>query len=167
MRISLTKLILFGLIGVLFAQCLFYYPNLPAMIATHFDEFGRPNEVMPKDMFMIFEIALLCLILSETFLIPFVIKRLPERMINIPNRAYWLADENRESFFATIRSRFEIFGVLLLVFFIVVNQIVFRSNVLRVPLPVWQFAGAFIIFIGAVIAWLLGFVRKFRVPVNI
>lgn len=160
------KLILFGLIGALAAQCLFYYPNLPAIVATHFDDFGRPNSLMPKDLFMIFELALLCLILSETFLIPFVIERLPTRMINIPNRTYWLADENRSAMFASIRSRFEILGVLLVAFFIVVNQIVFRSNVSRVPLPVWQFAGAFIIFIGAVIAWLIGFVRKFRIPAN-
>ncbi|MBK8150079.1 MAG: DUF1648 domain-containing protein [Acidobacteria bacterium] len=164
MRISITKLILFGLIGVFFAQMIFYYPNLGETVATHFDAVGQPNGLMPKRVFMTFEIALLLLLVSEALLIPLIIEKVPVRFLSIPNREYWLADERRAETFSSIRSFFEVLGVATVTFFIVVNQLVFRANINRENLQVWVFLTIFTVFVVTMSVWLLKFVRRFRIP---
>ncbi len=166
MMITSKRLIILGLIGVFFAQIIFYFPNLGETVATHFDALGRPNGAMPKRFFLTFEIALLLLIVSEALLIPLLIERIPERFLNIPNRGYWLAEERRAATFAGMRSAFESLGVLLVAFFVVVNQLVFNANVRRANLEVWQFIVVFIVFVGAMVIWLLRFVKMFRIPKN-
>ncbi len=163
MNISLPKLILFALVGVFVAQIMFYYPNLPAQIATHFDELGRPSEIMPKRLFMTFEAALLLLILTETTLIPVIVERLPSRFVNIPNRGYWLAEERRAETFAAIRRAFDSLGVVLVTFFIVINQIVFRANIMRENLSALVFFAFFGVFLIVMIGWMYLLIRRFRV----
>jgi uncharacterized membrane protein len=162
MRITLTKAILFTLIGVFFAQIIFYYPNLPEIVATHFDASGTPNGIMPKRLFLTFEIALLLLIVSESLLIPFIVEKVPLRFISLPNRDYWFANGRRATTLEWLRGRFDALGILLVTFFIVTNQIVLRANVQRSALPVWLFVAVLGVFVGALAAWMIGFVRKFR-----
>lgn len=164
MRITTTKLVLFALIGIFAAQIAFYYPVLGETVATHFDTFGRPNGIMSKQSFLIFEIALLILIVGEALLIPFVVQKLPVSVINIPNRDHWLAEERRAGTFDGIRTMFEALGVVMVAFFIAVNQIVFRANVMRENLPTWMFLTVFAVFVAAMIVWLVRFVRRFRIP---
>lgn len=164
MRISITRLVLFALIGVFAAQLAFYYPVLEGTVATHFDTFGRPNGIMSKQGFLVFEIALFALILGEALLIPLLVEKLPASVINIPNRDHWLAEERRAETFAGIRAMFEALGVVMVAFFIAVNQMVFRANVMRENLPTWMFLAVFAVFSVAMIFWLVKFVRRFRIP---
>lgn len=164
MRINIQRLILFALVGVFVAQLIFYYPNLGETVSTHFDAFGRPNGFMRKDTFVIFEFALLVLILGETLLIPVVIEKLPTRLLNLPNRDHWLADERREATYGSIRTFFELLGMVMVAFFIVVNQMVFRANVLRENLPTWLFLAVVSAFVAFVIAWVIKLARSFRLP---
>lgn len=164
MRITLTRLVLFALIGVFAAQLAFYYPALGEIVATHFDAYGRTNGVMSKQNFLIFEIALFALIVGEALLIPLIVERLPVSAINIPNRDHWLAEERRAETFAGIRSMFDALGVVLVAFFIAVNQIVFRANVIRETLPMGIFLAVFGVFLVAMAVWLIRFVRRFRIP---
>lgn len=164
MRIIPTRLILFVLAGVFAAQLFFYYPNLGDSIATHYDELGRPNNILPKGVFLVLEFALLVLIVGEALIIPALVERIPPRSLNIPNRDYWLADERRESTYGFIRQSFGALGVVLVAFFIVVNQIVLRINVTREPLPVWMLAAVVAVFGIALVVWFARFARRFRRP---
>lgn len=164
MRITSTRLILFALAGVLAAQLLFYYPNLGDSVATHYDELGRANNIMPKTVFLVFEVALLILIVGEALLIPALFERIPPRSLNFPHRDYWLADERRESTYSFIRDSFGAFGVVMVAFFIAVNQIVLRINVTREAIPVWMLVAVVAVFAAALLIWLIRFVRRFRRP---
>lgn len=164
MRINIQRLILFALVGVFVAQLIFYYPNLGEYVSTHFDAFGRPNGFMRKNTFVIFEFALLALILGETLLIPVMIEKLPVRFLNLPNRDFWLAEDRRESTYDSIRTFFELLGIVMVAFFTVVNQMVFRANVLRENLPTWLFLAVVAAFVAFVIGWVIKLARSFRLP---
>lgn len=159
---SLARAILYLLIGVFLAQIVYYYPNLPETVASHFNGFGEPDGWMARQNFVIFEGVLLLIIIFEFTLLPFAIEKMPNSLINLPNKDYWLAAERREATFGTIRSYFEWFSIALLSLFIAVNQLVFRANINRENLlstEIWMIIGAFSIF---TIIWLIKFIRQFR-----
>ncbi len=151
------------MIGVFLAHCAYYYPALPAKMASHFNAAGEPDGWMPKNSFFIFEFVILLVILAEFALIPYFIRVLPVSLINLPNRDYWLAEERREETFTAISIYLEWFSILLLTLFIAVNQLVFYANVRSENLSsatMWLILGAFFAF---VIFWLVKFIRRFKI----
>lgn len=90
---AVVTLLLFYL--VFFAVVFQSSPDLPARVATHFDGAGRPNGWMSRSSHILF-----MLIFGSAFPL-FIIatcaaaRFLPVWMVNIPNRAYWLAPERR------------------------------------------------------------------------
>ncbi|MEO6590257.1 MAG: DUF1648 domain-containing protein [Pyrinomonadaceae bacterium] len=158
----LSRIVLFFLIGVFAAHCIFYYPNLPPEMASHFDAAGRPNAYISKEKFFAFESLILLLIILEFTFLPWIIGKMPNRLINMPNKDYWFAAERRAGTLVTIQHFFEWFSASLLALFIGINQLVFRSNLNGETLSAnsWLIIGAFLLF---VIVWLIKFVRRFRI----
>src|ERR1700755_3494188 len=117
MRLSRIILILVSVTFV--AQAAIYYAILPDPIAAHFDATGRPDSWWPKAGFFIFDAVILLFLMAEFILVPRWIEGLPPSMINLPNKAHWLAPERRAETFAAIRHFLEWFSVLLLLLFTV------------------------------------------------
>lgn len=159
---KLSRLTLYLLIGFFAAQIAWYYPNLPGKIATHFNAFGEADGWMLKQNFLILESTVLLFILAEFTLLPHLIEKMPDSLINLPNKKYWLAEDRRGATFAVIRTYFEWFSVALFTLFIGINQLVFRANLNRENLSPesWLMIGAFLIF---VILWSIKFVRQFKI----
>ena len=158
----LSRIILYFLIGVFISQIVYYYPNLPAVVASHFNGFGEPDRWMTKESFLLFEGLILLLIVFEFTLLPFLIGKMPKHLINMPNKEFWFAEERRAATLEKIRIYFEWFSIALLALFIAVNQLVFRANIDRTNLPsapMWLILGA---FFGFVILWLIVFIRQFK-----
>lgn len=158
----LSRMILFFLIAVFASQCVFYYPNLPTEMASHFDFWGRPDGYMSKESFFVFEAVVLSLIVLEFTLLPFLIGKMPTRLINMPNKEFWFSDERRGETLQIIQRFFEWFAAALLALFIGINQTVFRANLNgeNLALSSWLIVSAFLIF---VIVWLIKFGRRFRI----
>jgi len=93
-----------------------------------------------------------------------MIEKLPVRFLNLPNRDFWLAEDRRESTYDSIRTFFELLGIVMVAFFTVVNQMVFRANVLRENLPTWLFLAVVAAFVAFVIGWVIKLARSFRLP---
>ncbi len=158
----LSRMILFFLIGVFVSQCIYYYLNLPEIMASHFDGAGVPDGWMSKQSFFLLEAVILGFIILEFTFLPWIIGKMPYRLINMPNKDYWFAAERRAETLQKIRIYFEWFSIALLALFIAVNQLVFRANIDRTNLPsapMWLILGAFFVF---VILWLIKFVRHFK-----
>ena len=159
---SLARAILYLLIGVFVAHIVFYYPNLPEIVASHFNGLGEPDGFMSKQNFLIFEGVILLIIIFEFTLLPFIIKKMPNSLINLPNKDYWLASERREATFSIFGNYFEWFSIALLSLFIAVNHLVFQANLTKQNLSrttMWLVLGAFLAF---TIVWLIKFIRRFR-----
>lgn len=67
--------------------------HLPSIVASHFDLSGQPDATMPKEQYIGIFLAIMVLIPSGLAFLPRVIAKLPHHLINLPNRAYWLAPE--------------------------------------------------------------------------
>jgi uncharacterized membrane protein len=158
-----SRVVLLFLIGVFVTQIFYYYPNLPETVASHFNGFGEPDRFASKQSFVLLEGVILMLIVFEFTLLPLLIEKMPDFLLNLPNKDFWLAKERRGETFLTIRRSFEWFSIMLLGLFIAVNQLVFIANINRENLPpvkMWLVIGAFLFFVAL---WLINFMRRFRI----
>lgn len=152
------------MIVVFLAQVGYFYLNLPSVVASHFDGTGNPNGWMSKGGFVIFEIFLLIFVVGQFMLIPRMIEKMPDSLINLPKKEYWLAPERRSTTIGVIGIYFEWFAAALLLVFIAVNQLVFHANMNRENLSdkqAWLVIGLFLAF---VVAWLVKLIRYFYKP---
>jgi uncharacterized membrane protein len=160
MRISrlILAFLIFGFVG----QMLYYFPNLPQLMASHFNSLGEPDGWMSKTSFLIFEMVILFIIIGKFTLLPWLIEKIPNNLINLPNKEHWLAPERRAETFNILRVYFEWFSVGLLSLFIVVNEMVFRANLNRENLSnaVWIVLVAYLLF---VVVWVVKFILQFKI----
>lgn len=154
-------MIVFFLIAVFVSQCAFYYPNLPAEMASHFGANGEADGWMSKEFYFAFMAFVLGLIVVQFTFLPNLIERMPLSLINMPNREFWFAEERRAETIEIIRHFFEWFSAALLGLFIGINQLVIRANLNGENLSSnsWLILGVFLIF---VVLWLIKFIRQFN-----
>jgi uncharacterized membrane protein len=160
----LSRIIILCLIGVFLVQVGYFYLNLPGVVASHFDGTGNPNGWMSKGAFVIFEIFLLIFVVGQFMLIPRMIEKMPDSLINLPNKGYWLAPERRPATIGIIGIYFEWFAIALLLVFIAVNQLVFHANMSHENLSDKQARLVVGLFLAFVVVWLIKLIRYFYKP---
>ncbi len=90
-------LVTLGITIALTLRVALVWSELPETMASHFGAGGRPNDYMSKVPFFWLLAASAGGSVAIVFAAAGMLKRLPARWINIPNRDYWLAtDERRE-----------------------------------------------------------------------
>ena len=110
------------------AQTIYYYPRLPSVVAQHFGSDGRPNGWAPREAFFVISWVILLAISALLMLTPRLLKRVPVAMINLPNKAYWLAPERKQESLAFLQRGSEWIGVLTAGFLVVVMNRAIRAN---------------------------------------
>lgn len=158
----LPQIIIILLIVGFISQFLYYYPNLPEIIASHFNGTGEADSWMSKQGFIIFDAIILLIVILHFTLLPPFLKKLPDSLINLPNKKYWLATERRAETFNTLKTFFEWFAIALLGLFIAVNQLVFQANLAKQNLSavgIWTIIG---IFLTLTIIWLIVLTKHFK-----
>ena len=149
------------LVAVLVLHTGYYYSLLPASMASHFNGAGEPDSWMQKDVFLVLEGILGCVLLLEFLALPWLVERMPDRLINLPNKAYWLSPEHRSRAFAIFRTYFQWFAIALLTLLIFVSHLVFLANITRTDLDkkIWLFLAGYFVF---VVIWLVKFILAFK-----
>ena len=158
---SKTRTFLILAVAAFVVQMMYIYPNLPAIVASHFDAAGNPNGWMDKGFFLVFEIGLIVLVVGEFLLVPRFVRRLPPSLVNMPNKEYWLAPEHIDETMTIFRNYFEVFGGVIVILFVVVNQFVYAANTAKTNLPssIWMVIVGFLLFTTV---WVIKFIREFR-----
>ena len=160
-----SQLALLGLIGVALVQSLYYYPQLPETVASHYGPSGSADGWSSKTTFLVLYIGLVCFMAGLFALLPRWVRRLPTSMINIPNKDYWLAPERREQTMQRFADQMLSFGIAVVLVLIVIFQLVFTAN-----LPGSQgfstttmaiILGGFLL---GVLVWTVRMLRAYRVP---
>jgi uncharacterized membrane protein len=133
------------LLGFIVLQALIYYPQLPARVASHFDAAGRPNGWSSKPAYFALQ-AFIVLVIAICFAaLPAWIERVPAKLVNLPNKDYWLAPERRAATMASVASALTWFGCAGLVFILAVTSLVIDFNLGReraLPaIPIWALLG--------------------------
>lgn len=89
------------------------YAQLPEVMASHFDARGVPNGWQTKSAFFGVLIGVSVIAAVVGFGIPMLITALPPQLINLPNKAYWLAPERRSETMNFLNAHFAWFGCAL------------------------------------------------------
>ncbi len=141
-----STIILAILILVFVGQAVNFYPPLPETIASHFDASGQANGFMSKTSFFAFGAILLVFLTAMFSLISKWLPEMPDSMVNLPNKDYWLAPERREHTLAVFGNFFAWLNVAVTAMFVAINQIVLTANLMRKdpnPLALWTVLGVF------------------------
>ncbi len=94
---------LFGLLsGWLVVETAFLWPRLPGRVAVHFGLSGEPNGWSTPSQFLMM-IAVMLAVLGALFVASGWLEHVPDRFINLPNKAYWLAADRRGPALALLR----------------------------------------------------------------
>ena len=154
--------ILIVLTMIYLAQIAYFYPQLPAQVASHFNFWGEADAWMPKENFLIFHAILLVFILGTTSLIPSLFNKLPDSFINIPNKSYWFAPERRAESLSKIAGTTDSLLVALLLLFLGINYFAFQANVSGGNLSngVWLILG---VFLSYTVYWTIGLCKTFKI----
>lgn len=165
----MKKYILIYVILMVFAvlHTAYYYGLLPGTMASKFDFGGNAVGMMAKDLFFAIYLFVM-LLLNVTFLVSSsLIAKLPDRMINIPNKDYWLSDERREKTKTEMRNHMLQFGMVGQIFTIAIIHAALEAN-LHPQDPTtasWALLPMIVAFTVYVIGWSAYLVVKYlKIP---
>lgn len=161
-RIAYSLLALSSLLAL--AQHGWYWNQLPDRVATHFNWRGEPDAWMSKHAATLamccFQLGmpLLMLVMAE------LVAVLPVRWINLPHREIWLSPERRGETIAYVRGFMARIAVLLTIFFLALNHLVFRANRDSTNLNSLWFAGVLLTFLLCIFQQTRSMQLRFRHP---
>ncbi len=147
------------------AQMALWYTGLPEIMPSHFDAAGQVDGEMSKTAFYALFVVMNLLSLVGFLLFAIGLGRVPNSMLNIPHKEYWLAPERREQTISFNRSLLMAIGwmtswLFIGIFHLSANvAIASRENIN--PEFYWLL-GAYLLAIAGVTIWAL---LKFRLPV--
>jgi uncharacterized membrane protein len=145
-----------------------YYSQLPDVVASHFNGRGVPNGWQTKLAFFAAFVGVSVLATVIGFGIPRIIAALPPQLINLPNKAYWLAPDHLAATMEFLRDFFAWFGCAVFAVIIVTFDYAIQSNLHPDNRPdisrMWYVLAGFLVFVVVSIARM--FIRFGRVPGN-
>jgi len=121
-----SRATLWLLLALALAQALYFYPQLPPQVASHFAADGQPNGWMSRGWFVVVNAAmalLIALVFVGVAAIPW-----PDGLVNLPHRDHWLAPGRRAETWRTIRRFLDLFACATLLFLLVVFQMTIDAN---------------------------------------
>ena len=138
---------------------------LPDRVAMHFSGGGEPDSFGSKYFYAI----MLCLIelvtFSVFFFIPYIVMKSPPGMMNLPNKEYWLKEENRHALRSKIAPLFYEFATVFFMFMFAVNLLAVKANLSEpVRLDNRLFFSILIVLLLYTAYWCVKFFLSFRIP---
>jgi Domain of unknown function (DUF1648) len=158
--------LVFTLLLVLTAMSIFATSDaLPQTVASHFGANGRANGWMSRDGYVLF---MLCFSLGVPLFMVLTIGWLPRvmpRLINLPNRDYWLSGERRDEALGYLLAHAYRLGSVTLLFMLGLHLLVLDANTVQPP----RLAGGLLVLLmvllfAALGLWTLALLRRFRRP---
>ena len=138
---------------------------LPDQVAIHFGGGGRPDSWASKEFH-----AAIFLVLEVPFFLMFyyaavMTQGVSRKFLNLPNKDYWLQEENLPIFHRKFSSYMAEFGVAIFVFFFCISLLTLQAN-FREPIQLNYklFLVVLIIFMSYTLWWLVKIVRGLQIP---
>jgi uncharacterized membrane protein len=143
-------------------QTAYYYPKLPDRVAVHFGGDGHADNWTSKTNEIVLtgtavgSVAVFCVVLPCL-----LIRYIPDKWMNLPNRNYWLSDERKAATKRYIQNMMYIFALLTSGLLLAIFELAHRAN-LHQPVILsnvsWYLLGGYIL---CSMAWMIVFVIKF------
>jgi uncharacterized membrane protein len=137
----------------------------PSNVAIHFGSGGDPNGWAPAYVNALIMSGINIFIFASFFFIPHLIRITPSRWINLPNKEYWLRDENRSRMNSMLTAHMYQFGTLTLVFMFLIGLLALQANLadsirFRQDLFWWSFG----LYMAYTAYWTVKIIMVFRIP---
>ncbi|NOY76398.1 MAG: DUF1648 domain-containing protein [Calditrichaeota bacterium] len=162
-----ARYVFWAIVLLLLWQILSAYSHLPDKVVSHFDITGKPNGWMSKQAFLRLDVFLVGFLALLFYFSGFIMNKIPNTFINLPNKAYWLAPERRDKSLRVINSFLLWFGNATLIFIFVLLQDVIDYNLnpqnYSAGMNAWTPALLYLLFI---FLWTAGLFLRFRRPQN-
>jgi len=100
-----AAIVLLVLCAVCVGHALHYYPQLPERIASHFGSSGEPDGWSSKTEFITVYLGTAGFTVALFLGAGLLMKKVPDKAINMPRKDYWLAPERREQTLADVSAR--------------------------------------------------------------
>ena len=127
------------------------YARLPERVASHFGANGVANGWMSRDGYIWFMVGVVTFV-SLTMLAAFgSVRLLPNGVVNIPRRDYWLAPERRDETARTLLRYGLLMVGLISLFFLAIHLMIVAANEsqpVRLSNDVWWLLVAFLTTTG-------------------
>ena len=161
---TINKLVLILTAAVCIAQMVVWYGQLPDPMPSHFDAAGNVDGESSRLAFYL-TIGLVNAMLLILFpLMSKMMKSLPDSLINLPNKEYWLAASRRENTLARISGHLTTFGWatcwFMMVTFHLTSQVAIQTRTSIQP----EFAIALVAFLIFTFGWIGIMTWCFRIP---
>jgi hypothetical protein len=145
-----------------FATVLMTANDLPNPMASHFNGRGNPDNWTDRSSYLLFMVGLAILLPGVVVGLCYAIRFMPDSLINLPRREYWLAPSRRHETFDHVFRQSIWFGCLAIAFVIGIHLIVLEANAqvpvrLSAPLLI-GLAGCFVI---GVVGWSVRLIWRF------
>ena len=138
---------------------------MPDIVGSHFGLAGHADSLMPRGFYIRFMLSFLLGLPLLVVVIPNLLLSSSTARINLPNRDYWLAPEQRTDTIAFLRNHNLRLGSILILFFCYVHWLVVQANRVHPPhLSSSWFIGGLVMFIVANLIWTVALFRRFRRP---
>ena len=156
------------LIAVFVASVLLTWVSLlylPPQVAIHFGGNGIPDSWGTREFQALFFLAVDLGMFLMFLFIPSLIPKLPQRLISLPNKEYWLSEKNLSRFRSVFEDLWWEYGVALLLFLLLTQALTIDANLSSpVQLNSEIFWFLFVLFMIYTVYWLVKMCRAFRVP---
>jgi len=141
------------------------YPQLPDVVASHFNARGAENGWQTKQAFFSVFIGVSVLAIVVGFGVPRIIAAVPAQLINLPNKQYWLAPEHRAETMAFLDAYFAWFACAIFLIIILTFDYAIQSNLHpeNPPNPerMWYVLVGFLLF---TLVWVVRMLARFLRP---
>ena len=142
-----------------------YYSQLPDVVASHFNGRGVPNGWQTKSAFFMVFAGVSALAAVIGFVIPRIISAMPQQLINLSNKQYWLSPERLAETQAFLNNYFAWFGCAVFLVIILTFDYAIQSNLHPQNRPdvsrMWYILAGFLAF---VVVWIIRMMAKFLRP---
>lgn len=152
------------LVAIAIVQIIYYYPQMPDNLASHFDGLGAPNDWSSKQGFFGLYALLLLMLVGIFVYVPAWSEKRASFGMKIPHREYWLAPPRIEQTRAFFRRQMMVMGIVHLLLMIYTIQLAILANFEQQPRLHASIGWALGLYFLFLFAWLLHFYLHFRKP---
>lgn len=164
MKTKLPMGLLAILVLISLPQHYFYYTQLPDVVATHFGADGKPNDWMTRLNATLVVGGIQVLVPVSLVAVSWLAMRLPESMLNIPNREYWLQPDKKQATLAHMQLMLSWIAVATISFMAAMSHLVYLANKDSQSLNMVLFGSALGIYLTVVFTFAIVSVQRFRLP---
>ncbi len=156
-----SRLVLVLLLLLAFLQYATFSPRLPDRVASHFDALGRADGWSSKPAFFAANLVMVLGLAAMFLLIGWIVRKMPFDAINLPNKAYWLAEERRDATFAYLEDQMTWMGAATVAFLVGLFQLSIEANLKTDgAMPGSAFWLLFGGFMAIFVVWIVRFIGK-------